>query len=171
MRSAKIKYLRNYQTHWRLPSHRDEMAGASGFDNSANTLFLQTSLMSRYIAAAERVVSTLMPDTTANTKLLAVRKRMIVAYPSAETTALEAAQRVLQQLLLRAYRRPSTPDEIQRYLLLFDSVYRADSTLKGYELAIKQCIQAVLISPKFLFRNKNLGEMRTAWMHCLMASS
>ncbi|MDB4744270.1 DUF1592 domain-containing protein [Verrucomicrobia bacterium] len=133
----------------------DEMAGASGFDNSANTLFLQTSLMSRYIAAAERVVSTLMPDTTANTKLLAVRKRMIVAYPSAETTALEAAQRVLQQLLLRAYRRPSTPDEIQRYLLLFDSVYRVDSTLKGYELAIKQCIQAVLISPKFLFRTES----------------
>ena len=66
--------------------------------------------------------------------------------------------RVLQQLLLRAYRRTPTPDEIQRYLLLFDSVYRTDSTLKGYELAIKQCIQAALISPKFLFRTESDSE-------------
>ena len=32
-----------------------ELAGASGFDNTANTLFLESTLMERYIAAAEKV--------------------------------------------------------------------------------------------------------------------
>ncbi len=38
-----------------------ELAGETGFDNSANTLFLQAALMERYIAAAERVVELALP--------------------------------------------------------------------------------------------------------------
>ena len=38
-----------------------ELAGATGFDNSANTLFLQSTLMERYIAAAERVIELALP--------------------------------------------------------------------------------------------------------------
>jgi hypothetical protein len=156
-RLSKHEYLNTVRDLFgvsRLPDLKfpDEMAGASGFDNSANTLFLQTSLMSRYIAAAERVVSTLMPDATVNPELLSIRKRMMIAYPDRHTTAFEAAEIVVRQLLLRTYRRPSTPDEVQRYLRLFGSVYHVDSGEKGYESAIKQCIQAALISPKFLYR-------------------
>ena len=40
----------------------DELTGSSGFENSANTLFLQPSLMERYIAVAERVVELALPE-------------------------------------------------------------------------------------------------------------
>ena len=43
----------------RFPS---ELIGSSGFENSANTLFFPSSLMERYIAAAERVVELALPD-------------------------------------------------------------------------------------------------------------
>ena len=39
----------------------EELSGASGFDNSANTLFLQSALMERYIVTAERVVDLALP--------------------------------------------------------------------------------------------------------------
>ena len=39
-----------------------ELTSNGGFDNSANTLFLESSLMERYIAAAERVVELMLPS-------------------------------------------------------------------------------------------------------------
>jgi hypothetical protein len=55
---------------------------------------------------------------------------------------------VVAEFARRAFRRPVEPAEVDRYLALFDKAYdRGD----GFEPAVKLALQAVLISPSFLF--------------------
>lgn len=130
----------------RFPS---ELTGASGFDNSANTLFLQPSLMERYIAAAERVVELALPIEPKTAAHQRSREWVFVAKPGETISADQAAEQVLKRFLLRAYRRPPSQSELARTL---DQYYHSRESGQGFEAAIKQVLQAVLISPKFLLR-------------------
>ncbi len=60
-----------------------------------------------------------------------------------------AAQRLLARVARQAYRRPLQPGEIDPYLKLYD---RAAERGDPYEDRIKFALQALLVSPKFLFR-------------------
>jgi hypothetical protein len=60
-----------------------------------------------------------------------------------------AAREILTRFATRAFRRPATADEVDRLLKVFDqSQARGDRWEAGLRLAF----QAVLVSPKFLFR-------------------
>ncbi|HJT78216.1 MAG TPA: DUF1592 domain-containing protein, partial [Gemmataceae bacterium] len=61
----------------------------------------------------------------------------------------EQAREILSRFASRAYRRPATPDEVEHLLRLFD-----DSQARGEPFAagIQLALEAVLVSPKFLFR-------------------
>jgi hypothetical protein len=74
------------------------------------------------------------------------RKRVLVCNPESGRACVE---RILATLARRAYRRPVTPGETAS-LLRFVDMAKADghSTERGLELAI----QAMLVSPNFLFR-------------------
>ena len=72
----------------RFPS---ELTGSSGFDNSANTLFLQPSLMERYIAVAERVVELALPADPTSDVHRASRDLIFVSAPDNRTSEAEAA--------------------------------------------------------------------------------
>lgn len=126
-----------------------EMSGDGGFDNSANTLFLQSSLMERYIAAAERVVEDALPETPRTHDHEVARKQIFVAYPSAEFSDRKAAVKLFERWLLRAFRRPATERELTQAADKFD---RERATGKSYEGAVKSVLAATLISPSFLFR-------------------
>jgi len=94
----------------------DELTGASGFDNSANTLFLDSALMERYIAAAERVVELMLPDRS---PISAGERRAYELVfgelePGTNPSDEETANQVLQRFLERAYRRPSSATDLQR---------------------------------------------------------
>ena len=130
----------------RFPS---ELAGASGFDNSANTLFLQSSLMERYIGAAEGVVDVALPDEPTTDVHRAARELIFVASPDNSTSEDEAAEQILRRFLLRAFRRPPSDEEITAYLGRYEEGRAAG---QGFEPTIKQVLSAVLISPKFLLR-------------------
>jgi len=58
------------------------------------------------------------------------------------------AREVLENFAHRAFRRPATKEEIDRYLVLADKIGRADRSL---ESGIKSAISAMLVSPSFLF--------------------
>jgi hypothetical protein len=58
------------------------------------------------------------------------------------------ARQIVENLATRAYRRPATPQEINRLVTLVNEVRRRDS----FEEAIRVAVQAVLMSPNFLFR-------------------
>lgn len=126
-----------------------ELAGASGFDNSANTLFLQSTLMERYIATAERVVELALPGTPTTPEQQQARALVFVAEPGPGLTEPQAVDRILRRFLLRAYRRPPTGGEMGRVL---EQYRRARESGQGLEGAVKIVLQAALISPHFLLR-------------------
>ena len=123
----------------------EELSGASGFDNSANTLFLQSALMERYIATAERVVDLALPAQPSTPAHRRAHDRIFVAAASDPG----AAEQVIARFLSRAYRRPPHEAELDRAL---DHYSRARSEGQDFEEAIKQVLASVLISPKFLLR-------------------
>jgi hypothetical protein len=140
-----------------LPS---EGGGGEGFDNSGATLFITPVLMEKYLEAAELVLGTILPSTTPSDKssatsaietdkLKAVRSRLLVAVPTDDKTSpSEAAKQVLDAFLPRAFRRPATAKEVDRYLAIFERAHkRGDS----YEQSLKLALKGMLISPSFLF--------------------
>jgi hypothetical protein len=139
-----------------LPS---EGGGGEGFDNAGATLFTTPVLMEKYMEAAELILGTLLPEPGAKEKtstaskvetekLEEVRRKLLIAVPGPQTTPREAARKVLDSLLPRAFRRPIAAKEVERYLALFDmAAKRGDS----YEQSLKLALKGVLVSPSFLF--------------------
>jgi hypothetical protein len=108
-----------------------------GFDNIGDVLSLPPLLMEKYLAAAEKVVDRAFAGPAA-------RKRIMTVPFENE----EAARRILRGFAERAYRRPVNEEELRR-LLRF--VELAQKNGDGFETGIKLALQAVLVSPHFLF--------------------
>ncbi len=131
-----------------LPS---EGAGGEGFDNASATLFITPVLMEKYLEAAELVLSAIVPpalDPDEAPELEAVRRQLLIATPGPSLTPRAAARAVLASFLPRAFRRPATETEIERYLGVFDKTEKAGSS---FVPSIKTTIKAVLVAPSFLF--------------------
>jgi hypothetical protein len=137
-----------------LPS---EGGGGEGFDNAGATLFTTPVLLEKYLEAADLVLGTLLPGAEGRApaagkveaaRLEAARRRLLVAAPGPKRTPREAARNVLQDFLPRAFRRPPTGKEVERYLGLFDKAARRGDR---FEPSLKLALKGVLISPSFLF--------------------
>lgn len=76
-------------------------------------------------------------------------RRIFVARPGPDMDAEAAARRVLTPLAQRALRRGAEPDEIDRLVRL---VELADQQGDSFEVGIQLAVQALLVSPHFLFR-------------------
>jgi hypothetical protein len=61
----------------------------------------------------------------------------------------EQTREILTRFASRAYRRPATADEVERLLKLVDA---AEARGDKWEAGIRLALEAVLVSPKFLFR-------------------
>ena len=139
-----------------LPS---EGGGGEGFDNTGATLFTTPVLMEKYLEAAELVLGTIFPGPVASAKdqkstpleadqLQAIRNKLLSAAPDHTKSGSEAARLVLASVLPRAFRRPVTAKEIERYLSIFEKAAQRGAS---YEQALKVALKGVLISPSFLF--------------------
>ena len=126
-----------------------ELTGASGFDNTANTLFLESTLMERYMAAAERVVELMLPAEPSTAAERRAHDLVFVATPGGELADEEAAELVLRRFLGRAYRRPPGEEDLSRALAQYRA---ARQSAQAFEDAVKVVLQSILISPKFLLR-------------------
>jgi len=109
-----------------LPS---DGSGGEGFDNAASTLFTTDLHIEKYLESAELVLDTILPGKGAvaklekpvdPTQLEAARKKLLAVQPSAKLEPRDAAKKTLENLLPRAFRRPVTAAEIERFLTLFD---------------------------------------------------
>jgi hypothetical protein len=76
-------------------------------------------------------------------------KRVFAAVPSAQLTKEKAAEKVIRQFAGRAYRRPVRDGEVARLMKLWNA---ADRDGEPFERSIYLTLQAVLVSPHFLFR-------------------
>ena len=121
-----------------LPS---DGSGGEGFDNASETLFISPIHAEKYMDAARVAVEYAFADPRS-------LRRFLVAEPDEKTSPEVAARRVIEDFLPRAFRRSIPESEILEYLALFHAVYKADPS---FMVAIRLTLQAVLISPKFLF--------------------
>lgn len=69
--------------------------------------------------------------------------------PGKDLSEKEAARRILTRLASRAFRRPATEQEIDRLLRL---VSLAKANGDNFETGIQLALQAILVSPHFLYR-------------------
>ena len=121
-----------------LPS---DGSGGEGFDNASETLFISPIHAEKYMDAARVAVEYAFADPRS-------LRRFLVAAPDEKTSPEVAARRVIEDFLPRAFRRSIPESEILEYLALFHAAYKTDPS---FMVAIRLTLQAVLISPKFLF--------------------
>ncbi|MGE3510804.1 MAG: DUF1592 domain-containing protein, partial [Vicinamibacterales bacterium] len=76
------------------------------------------------------------------------RRRIFTCRPAAAAEEDRCARRIVSTLARRAYRRPVTDADLQP-LLAFYADARAR---RGFEAGIERAIQAILVSPAFLYR-------------------
>jgi mono/diheme cytochrome c family protein len=125
-------------------------AGGEGFNTAGGALFTSAILMEKYLAAADYVIETVLPDSAAGFPpyIGAARARLLVARPSDELSPREAARQVVAEFARRAYRRPVEDEEVERLLTLYDAK-RAEGA--SHLESLRHMLKAVLISPHFLF--------------------
>ena len=68
--------------------------------------------------------------------------------PGPKKAPRDAARAVLESFLPRAFRRPATSKEVERYVGIFD---KAGQRGVSYDQSLKLALKGVLISPSFLF--------------------
>jgi mono/diheme cytochrome c family protein len=113
-----------------------------GFDNIGDVLTLSPILLEKYLAAAEQVVQRAMAEP-------APRRRILIRQPSDDRSRDQCAREVLSHFATRAFRRPATPQEVDRLIGL---VQLAEQQGADYPRSLEVALQAILASPHFLFR-------------------
>jgi mono/diheme cytochrome c family protein len=88
------------------------------------------------------------PAVSKNAPLPDSHKRIICKTPTAENRS-EVAVEIIERFATRAYRRPLLPGEVAR-LVRFVDMARANG--ESFERGIQLAVEAVLVSPQFLFR-------------------
>jgi mono/diheme cytochrome c family protein len=116
-----------------------------GFPNRAGSLVLDSSLMEKYFTAADLALERLFTDAGAKR----ARTALLAAMPSAKISPAEASRQTLKVFLRRAFRRPVTDKEVDRYAAIADRSIKAGDS---YETAIRKAMKPILVSPHFLLR-------------------
>jgi hypothetical protein len=124
--------------------------GGEGFDTTGNALFLSPIHIERYLMAAEKAAETVLPDRGdgLSPELSRARQRLLIAEPEASKPARVAALEVLREVTGRAFRRPVSNEELETLVTLFDRAWERGD---GYVPSLRLALQAILISPHFLF--------------------
>jgi len=122
-----------------LPS---DGAGGEGFDNAAETLFISPIHAEKYLAAAKEALEYAAKDPKS-------RAVFLIAEPGSDKSPDEAATKILTAFLPRAFRRPAREGEVDRYLGFFRGAQKRG---ENFNHSILFALEAVLISPNFLFR-------------------
>ncbi|MBC8350561.1 MAG: DUF1592 domain-containing protein [Planctomycetes bacterium] len=81
--------------------------------------------------------------------LPASHQRILFVQPNDKLSRDDAARKVIERFTSRAFRRPATSNELDRLMQL---VKVAEKAGDNFEASIQLALQAVLVSPHFLFR-------------------
>ena len=117
-------------------------AGGEGFDNASETLFLSPIHAEKYLDAAAEALDYGAKDPRS-------RKSFLIAEPGPSIPPEDAARKVLEAFVPRAFRRPAKSGEVDRYLNLFRNRQKRGD---NFDRAILFALKGVLVSPNFLFR-------------------
>lgn len=128
-------------------------AGGEGFDNVGDALFVQPSLMEKYLAASKKVIATLYEDPKR-------RDRVISVKPSDKISPEQAARTVLLTHASLAFRRRVTDEDLAPLLAMFGKRMEAG---ESYEDALRLPLQSLLVHPSFLFRMEADQKGKAEW--------
>jgi hypothetical protein len=106
-----------------------------GFDNNAAASVVTSRHVDEYVSLAEKLAVSALESQRAR----------LVPCDGAQSGC---SRQVIERLGLRAFRRPLSSDEIEAYLALF----AADLTEGSFDKGVELVVQAMLISPSFLYR-------------------
>lgn len=121
-----------------------------GFDTIANVLSLSPLLMGKYLAAAEAIADrAVVTDPEKSEDLPKSHTQLLKCGHRFEEHNAACPRKILTPLMYRAYRRPVTRAEVNEAIALFEMA-RAEGD--SFEEAIRLPVQAILVSPHFLFR-------------------
>ncbi|SVA90714.1 uncharacterized protein METZ01_LOCUS143568, partial [marine metagenome] len=124
-----------------------------GFDNIGDVLSMSPLLMEKYLVAAEKIADQAISVSVRGQPLkndqLTEFQRKYFRYPIAPNMRRRTVGGFARSFMQRAYRREVTNDEVGRVMRL--AKVAADNG-GSFEDGIRLTVQAVLISPHFLFR-------------------
>ena len=124
-----------------------DMTASSGFENSANSLFMQPVLLERYLGAAELVVDAALPAGQGGKS---TGWSLLLQEDDLRSPADQ--KKIVRRFLTRAFRRPVQDDELTDYLQHISSQQAAGGSI---EHALREMIQVALISPAFLMKTES----------------
>jgi len=113
-----------------------------GFDNISDLLSIPPLLMEKYLKAAEKIVEAAWSNEKA-------RGRIMICGPEKKSQVKTCARKIVQAFGLRAFRRPLSASETGSLVGLVELAVKNDD---GFEKGIQLALQAMLVSPHFLFR-------------------
>lgn len=110
-----------------------------GFDNNGDLQSLSPVQFSLYQQAAESLAAELLGNAAQRAKVITCDLK----------TGASCAQSVITSFALKAFRRPLSTDEVQRYLALMASAAQLGASP---DEQFQTVLEALLVSPHFLFR-------------------
>lgn len=121
-----------------------------GFDTIADVLSTSPLHMEKYFAAAERIAGEAVPlDPARDDKTRERYARLFICGHAPADHTAACARTIIQPLAERAYRRPVSRREISRLVSFVDYV---QSDGGSFEEGVRLAVEAMLVSPQFLFR-------------------
>jgi hypothetical protein len=117
-------------------------AGGEGFDNAAETLFLSPLHSEKYMEVAKFAMDFAAKEFKSHSKIF-------ITKPGPGTTPDEAARKILEAFLPRAFRRPVRDTDVLPYVELFRAAQKQGETFEG---SVLFALRSALVSPMFLFR-------------------
>ena len=103
------------------------------------------------VPSAELAISSMLVGGPYNGKVpqdSPSRRRVFVCHPASATEDAACAGRILSTLARRAYRRATTPEDVQTLL----EFYHRTRNGGDFDMGIRAAIERLLVSPDFLFR-------------------
>ena len=76
------------------------------------------------------------------------RRKIFTCRPTSATEERPCAESILAELAAQAYRRPVTEEDVADLMNFYDQASAED----GFEVGVRMGLQAILMSPEFLFR-------------------
>ncbi len=114
-----------------------------GFDNIGDVLSLSPVLFDKYLAAAERITDEVVGGTSLNEP-----SGLLTCLPNSATDWRPCARQILEPVASRAFRRPLRDSEMDGLLRVAESAHAEGAS---FERGIQLALQAILVSPNFLF--------------------
>jgi hypothetical protein len=99
-----------------------------------------------------RAIEVIGPEGGSTPQWHETHRRFVTATPSETVSVTEAASTVLRPVLYRGFRRPVTDAEVSRFATLVDQTVTQHK--ETYEYGLFVALQAMLVSPDFLFRKE-----------------